>query len=131
MLFMPAAEMALFTSDCTNRMVYAWPAKLWTRSKLTPVVFAVPNTDYGRLEKIESIIGDRWKYVHGQCHSVGFLLNPAFQHVELSSEKMSPYRDELMQDFEDLCTRRLADVEKAAQALVDFQKCKDAAYFSP
>ena len=59
-----------------------------------------------------------------------FLLNPAFQNVDLSSEKMSPYRDELMQDFEEVCMRLLVDVDKAAQALADFQKYKDAGYFS-
>ena len=68
--------------------------------------------------------------MHYQYHYVGFLLNPAFQNADLSSEKMSPYRDELMQDFEEVCMRLLADVEKAAQALADFQKHKDPAYFS-
>ena len=133
----PLTEMVrLGDSDSPNMgLVYAGMLKLFDTInesvQLRPDVELGGPFDYGRLEKIESIIGDRWKYLHCQYHSVGFLLNSAFQNVDLNSEKMSPYRDELMQDFEELCTRRLADVEKAAQALVDFQKYKDAAYFSP
>ena len=86
--------------------------------------------DHGRLQAIENIIEERWKYLHCPYHSVGFLLHPKNHGVDLTSDKIAPLHEELMDDFATVCTRlHGGDSSLAAKAIEQFNTYKKPEYF--
>ena len=81
--------------------------------------------DYALLEPLETIIGERWKYLHTPYYSVGYLLNPANIAVDINDAKHAPFIDELMADLELVCGRLFhGDAIKAAKAMDQYRLYK-------
>ena len=81
--------------------------------------------DYALLEPLETIIGERWKYLHTPYYSVGYLLNPANIAVDINDAKHAPFIDELMADLELVCGRLFhGDAIKAAKAMDQYHLYK-------